>query len=122
MATVTVRVSAIIQNDDSLPIRPGRTVSKVVFDVEAAGTTYRDCWCELSRPVGTGYADEPFEVGPPHGYPNGLPWNLEAFGEKVARYYTTREFAVTPSFVGDIVRANSQDSRYAFTIELPEKN
>jgi hypothetical protein len=120
MATATVRVSAIIQNDQSLPIMTGRMVSKAVFDVEAGGTTYRDCWCVLSRPVGTGYSDEPFEVGPPQGYPSDQPWNLDAFGEKIAHYYTTREFAVTPSFVGDIVRANSEDSRYTFTMELPE--
>jgi hypothetical protein len=120
MTTATVRVSAIIQNDDSLPHVAGRMFSKVVFDVETAGKTYRDCWCALSRPVGTGYMDEPFEVGPPRGYPDDLPWNLEAFGDRVARFYTTREFAVSPSFVGDVVRRSERDSPYTFTLELPE--
>ena len=121
MSTAIVRVNSIFQNDDSLPIIVGRMLSKVVFDVETAGTTYRDCWCALSRPVGTGYMDEPFEVGPPRGYPDGLPWDADAFGDRIARFYTTREYAVSPSLVGDIVRRSDRDPPYTFSPEPPNR-
>lgn len=85
MAQARVTFTKAIQDSQELGSNDDYMVSRVFFDLEVNGNTYRDLYADLKQVVGAPYEADNIEVGPPEGY-DGL-WNAHAFHSAATEYY-----------------------------------
>lgn len=64
-------------------------VSRVFFTLEVEGRRYDGLHVDVKQTVGSSYEDGPIEVSSPKGASYRGPFNHEAFGAAVEKYYRT---------------------------------
>lgn len=108
MTKARVTFNKCIQDSQDYGSDEEHMVSRVFFTLEVEGRRYDGLYVDVKQTVGSSYEDGPIEVSSPKGTSYRGPFNYEAFGPAVEKYYRT---LVGPTAIGIRIGSGARNIR-----------